>query len=36
MAFSNFNYFCFFLCYNYFKIIQLVIRLVKTYLQKER
>ena len=31
MAFSNFDYFCFFLCYNYFRIIQLVIRLVKTY-----
>ena len=31
MAFSNFDYFCFFLCYNCFRIIQLFIRLVKTY-----
>ena len=32
MAFSNFDYFCFFLGYNYFRIIQLVIRLVKNLL----
>ena len=32
MAFSNFDYFCFFLCYNCFRIIQLFIRLVKNLL----
>ncbi len=32
MAFSNFDYFGFFLCYNCFRIIQLFIRLVKNLL----